>query len=225
MDLACAVSAALHLGFWACWPEARPEPVVQPAQVIEVSLITVPSQSTAQPQQTHAQDMAAPMRPVERQPQKPIARKVVKTQPRSVPKQAAESKPLPEARLDIPMAAAPSSGTAVEAMQTPPQVGSGQPQPMSFVEAVYRSPSLKNPPTQYPPLAIARQWEGRVILRVQVFTDGLAGQVYIEHGSGHPLLDDAAAQQVKNWHFIPARKGDQPVDSWVKVPVEFKLKN
>lgn len=183
MALACAASAALHLGFWACWYESRPEPVVQPAQIIEVSLITIPSQSTSQPQQTHAQDMHAPMRSAERQPQKPIARKMVKTQPRSVSKQAAESKPLPEARLDIPMAAAPFSGPAVEAMQTPPQVGGSQPQPMPFVEAVYRLPSLKNPSTQYPPLAIERQWESRGILRVQVFTNGLAGQIQIENGS------------------------------------------
>jgi protein TonB len=92
-----------------------------------------------------------------------------------------------------------------------------------MVEAVYRSPSLRNPPAQYPSLAVERQWEGRVVLRVQVLAQGVAGQISVDHSSGHALLDDAAAQQVKNWHFIPARRGNQPVDSWVKVPIEFKL--
>lgn len=240
--LACAASVVLHMAVWQWWRELKPDPAVRPAQIIEVSLITIPSQSASQPQQSqggnpivaHSQPAPQPQqtrmqalpkspRTTEKPPQKPIPKKGVKPQPRSAPRRSAQMTPLSEAGTDIPMAASPSSGPAVEALQTPSQGGGGPPHPLPFVEAVFRSPSLKNPPTQYPPLAIERQWEGRVILRVQVLAHGVAGQINIEHSSGHALLDDAAAQQVKNWHFLPARRGDQPVDSWVKVPIEFKL--
>ena len=247
MALACAVSTALHIAIWARWRGSSPEPVARPPQTIEVSLITIPSLSVSQPQQTtgvnpseinkvgnlppspqprqtRAQDLAEPHRPANKPPQKLIPRKVAKPRPRSARRPSEQPGPLSEAGSDIATAAAPSSGPAGEGSQTPSPGGPHAPQPVPFVEAVFRSASLRNPPTQYPRLAIEHQWEGRVILRVQVLINGLAGQIHIEQGSGHPLLDDAAVQQVKTWHFIPARKGDQPVDSWVKVPVEFRLK-
>lgn len=63
-----------------------------------------------------------------------------------------------------------------------------------------------------------------MVLRVQVHADGTAGEIHVERSSGHGLLDEAAVEQVGEWHFLPARRGDQPVASSVLVPIEFKLK-
>lgn len=62
-------------------------------------------------------------------------------------------------------------------------------------------------------------------MRVRVLANGSPGEIKVERSSGHELLDDSTVEQVQNWRFIPARKGDQPVDSWVIVPIEYKLKH
>ena len=39
------------------------------------------------------------------------------------------------------------------------------------------------------------------------------------------VLDDAALQTVRRWRFVPARRGDTPVESWVDVPIIFRLES
>ncbi|RMO67978.1 Ferric siderophore transport system protein, TonB family [Pseudomonas syringae pv. aptata] len=38
-----------------------------------------------------------------------------------------------------------------------------------------------------------------------------------------PALDEAAQAAVRQWTFIPAKRGDTPVEGWVNVPMAFKL--
>ncbi|WP_122235428.1 TonB family protein, partial [Pseudomonas coronafaciens] len=40
---------------------------------------------------------------------------------------------------------------------------------------------------------------------------------------GVPALDEAAQAAVRQWTFIPAKRGDTPVEGWVNVPLAFKL--
>jgi protein TonB len=61
-------------------------------------------------------------------------------------------------------------------------------------------------------------------LKVQVLASGRAAQVSIAASSGHEVLDEAALDAVRHWHFVPAKRGGQPVDSWVNVPINFNLK-
>ena len=67
------------------------------------------------------------------------------------------------------------------------------------------------------------QEEGKVILRVSVTPQGLAESVEVKTSSGSERLDQAALRAVKQWKFVPARRGDVAVQSWVQVPVQFKL--
>ena len=62
------------------------------------------------------------------------------------------------------------------------------------------------------------------MLRVHVLEDGRIGEVDVEQSAGHPDLDQAAADAVRRWKFEPARRGDQAVAMWVRLPVEFRLK-
>jgi protein TonB len=36
-------------------------------------------------------------------------------------------------------------------------------------------------------------------------------------------LDRAAAEAIKRWRFHPARYGDKAVESWLRIPIEFRL--
>lgn len=62
------------------------------------------------------------------------------------------------------------------------------------------------------------------MLRVFVDTEGRAGQIEIETGSGFARLDRAAREAVGRWKFVPARRGSETVGAWVLVPVVFSLR-
>ena len=80
------------------------------------------------------------------------------------------------------------------------------------------------PPPDYPEAARKDGKEGRVLLRVLVDEEGKSKLVEINLSSGSYLLDQAAAEAIKRWRFSPARYGDAPTASWVKIPVDFRLK-
>ena len=65
--------------------------------------------------------------------------------------------------------------------------------------------------------------EGKVILRVSVTPEGTAENIEIKTSSGSSRLDESASRTVRNWKFIPAKRADTPVQSWVLVPIIFKL--
>lgn len=78
-------------------------------------------------------------------------------------------------------------------------------------------------PPAYPDEARRRGWQGRVVLRAHVSAAGTVTAVEVVQSSGYALLDAAAAAAVRGWTFYPARRGETPVSSTVRIPVEFKL--
>lgn len=84
---------------------------------------------------------------------------------------------------------------------------------------------LKNPAPSYPTASRRMGEEGKVILRVQVNTLGAPEQVEVKSSSGSSRLDDAALQTVRTWKFIPAKRGETPIESWVMVPINFKIEH
>ncbi|MDN7994108.1 energy transducer TonB, partial [Burkholderia orbicola] len=82
---------------------------------------------------------------------------------------------------------------------------------------------LRNPAPDYPAFAQDQGWEGRVVLRVHVLASGTPDSVEVRTSSGRRLLDSAAVAAVKRWTFVPAKRGDEAVDGWVNVPIDFKL--
>ena len=83
---------------------------------------------------------------------------------------------------------------------------------------------LDNPRPSYPTFSQRLREEGRVLLKVRVTRSGVADSVTIARSSGYQRLDDSALATVRHWRFIPAKEGDQALDSWVLVPVNFSLR-
>ena len=79
------------------------------------------------------------------------------------------------------------------------------------------------PRPEYPDNARRQGREGRVLLRVLVDDQGEAKTVEVSRSSGTDALDNAAANAIKRWRFYPARNGDRPIESWVNVPIDFRL--
>ena len=79
------------------------------------------------------------------------------------------------------------------------------------------------PKPAYPEQARKAGWEGTVMLGVLVNVGGKAEKVEIKGSSGYAPLDQAAVEGLKRWLFRPARYGERAVESWVKIPVVFRL--
>jgi protein TonB len=75
----------------------------------------------------------------------------------------------------------------------------------------------------YPRVARESGWEGTVIVRTLINTNGLPNQVKIRKSCGHPTLDQAAQEAVKSWTFQPAKDGNIPITKWVDIPIKFDL--
>ena len=71
----------------------------------------------------------------------------------------------------------------------------------------------------YPRTAKKCGWEGTVLVRVTVETNGRASKAAVSRSSGHKVLDDAAVKAVKRWSFRPARDWNIPIRSEVVIPV------
>jgi periplasmic protein TonB len=76
----------------------------------------------------------------------------------------------------------------------------------------------------YPASARRLGIQGTARLKVQVLADGRVGEIIVESSAGHADLDRAATDAVRQWHFEPARRGSEPVSTWVLLPVQFQLK-
>lgn len=145
--------------------------------------------------------------------------KIARATPRAVPKPAPRpvprTEPLPQA---APTPAPAESPNATEA--APPATDA-----TPLVEARSDVASLHNPKPPYPLAARRNGIEGTVLLLVHVREDGNTAEVTLKRTSGHTLLDVAALDTVKHWHFVPAHRGVASVDSWVDVPIRFRLES
>lgn len=97
------------------------------------------------------------------------------------------------------------------------------PPSMPVVAARFDADYLSNPKPVYPVGSRRLGEEGTVVLRVKVSPGGTPLSVEIKRTSGFTRLDDAARRAVEQWRFVPARRGDEPVEAWVSVPIVFSL--
>lgn len=82
---------------------------------------------------------------------------------------------------------------------------------------------LDKPKPAYPAAARHLGEEGTVVLRVHVMRDGRPQGIEIFATSGSARLDQAAVDAVRRSRFLPAREGDEAIESWLRIPFEFRL--
>lgn len=147
----------------------------------------------------------APVPPVPKPPARPT--------PRATPVAATVPVQLAESALVVEPV---STATAVDSIEISP----GPAGPSQAAQIAYDEAS----PPPYPSLAKRRGWEGTVLLRVRVDTNGRPREVVIERSSGHALLDRSASEHVlARWRFQPALRDGEPVGAWARVPINFTL--
>jgi protein TonB len=204
------------------WVNQAPAPVLPivppeiPPMIIEFSQPAPPVvQTPPPPPQPVVQPVVEPPPPVEDE----LATKPPPPKPVPKPKPVVKPPPKPVAK-PVEQPPAPPAPVQPVAAPTPPAAPAPAPITAPSASAGY----LHNPAPEYPALAVRRNWEGTVMLRVHVLASGKPSEIQVQKSSGHEQLDDAAQAAVKRWSFVPAKQGNDPVDGWVSVPIDFKLR-
>lgn len=212
--LGCVLgSVLLHLLLLNVLPSWRIEQVTPPA-VLDVQLLAPAAETAAAPQAAvpvRTQPQPAPVPPV----RTPAATPAVIAVEAAAPASEAPRFTVAPATVAAPAPVAPPATAAAPAASAS---RSETVTPPSF-SAAY----LRNPPPEYPPLAKRRGEEGMVMLKVLVTADGAPARIEIESSSGSRLLDAAATEAVRGWRFQPARRGNQNIEDWARVPLRFRL--
>jgi protein TonB len=91
------------------------------------------------------------------------------------------------------------------------------------IGGVIREPKkIVDVPPIYPPLAIAAQKEGVVIMEAMIDERGHVVRVRVLRSE--PLLDAAAVSAVERWRYTPTLLNNQPVPVLMTVAVRFRLR-
>lgn len=157
--------------------------------------------------------------PVAQEPKPmPVERKPVVRRPEPPPPilTAAAEAPSTSGFAVPPQPPAPPAPAPIQAAPTPQPV---------VTAARFDADYLLNPKPAYPTVSRRRAEEGTVLLRVRVSAEGAALAIELRKSSGYPRLDEAAQDAVRRWRFVPARQGGEAIESWVAVPIAFKLES
>lgn len=224
--LLIGVVVVLHGSAWWFFQQSRPAPVITPPEIPEM---TVELTSPAPPAPPVEEPPPPPPPPEPEAPQEdedavkePPLKPVEKPKPIEKPKPVVKPKPVQKPQPPKPAPPAPAA-PAVPAAPTAPAAPAAAPGPIKETAAVSGLASLGNPPPQYPALALRRNWEGSVGLKIKVLPNGRAGSVEVIKSSGKQALDDAAVDAVRNWKFVPAKRGDTPIEGFATQTIAFKL--
>lgn len=226
--IAAVLAVGVHVALFRIdVPWIRPVISTPHSRAVDISLVTYQSPT----EKTRPKKTKNPTPQTETKPKpkpvrasKPIAETVVPLAPL---KRLARPQIVPQP-LQVPAVPAPEPAGAAN----PPEEG------VSSSSTKKRSPSDDehaavrvsvplyrfNTPAVYPRVARRRNYQGTALLNVRVTAEGKVAEVKLAHSSGHKVLDRSAINAVLKWRFEPARRGSQPIETWVLVPVRFELK-
>ena len=207
---------AAHAGLLLLIGTTRPPLPAPREQTIEVALLLPQSRPEPPPPAGKPQAIKAPTsKPTPAKPHVPTPTPATP----AIEATASTSAPTATALAATAATAAPSGPPAASG-----QNGQGE-APGAGSSARFDADYLHNPAPPYPPQSRRMSEEGKVILRVEVSAEGRAANVEIKTSSGSARLDESALRTVRSWRFIPAKRGETAVDSWVLVPIIFKLEH
>jgi protein TonB len=226
-------------------PESQVAPELAPEQLPEAQTQNTETPDKAPIEPTASTTPTTPTTPItSATPTTPIApiASTVSTSPPSTPttNQAAAAPVRPTPDLDAaarPRSAAKVTAPNAGATATPNSAStgntgltgnaSGSAQPGTGTEpaltaARFDADYLHNPAPAYPAQSRRLKEEGTVLLLVRVSVEGAPLSVEIRNSSGFERLDEAGLQAVRQWRFVPAKRGSENVAASVLVPIQFK---
>lgn len=83
---------------------------------------------------------------------------------------------------------------------------------------------IHNPFPAYPPELLARRIQATVVLRLKIAADGTLAAAAVHRTSGYESMDQAALAGVKSWKFKAAMKNGKSIETVVRKPFTFVIR-
>jgi len=180
IHIAGGVAVIAGVAYWAAQNPPPEPPVVEFAVVQETSRIT--------------DDFTPPAEIEPHSPEPQLAETEVDAEPEC------------EKTIDEPFDFQPEEPKELPIVEEPLPAPTPPTETATLVKA-HRKLGFCKPP-RYPKRAVARGWEGLVVIEVQVSATGAVKGARITTSSGHDILDTAALKAVLGWIFEPARRAE-----------------
>jgi len=222
MVLLSVLVLSLHAWAYLWLAGSKPRPIKPKPVVIEVSLLPELAPPVAEPSaQAPSPAKKTPPPAKKIKTPKPIAKAPpTKTPPK--PKKPAElpapvakktddslAKLVEEARSTHFETFQPQANTAKTDKTAPTNQAASAAKSTGQTKAkgVERATCVSCPNPEYPAVARRRGWQGSVLLKFQLTTDGLAQNITVARSSGHQQLDQAAIDNAKESRFTRGEPG------------------
>lgn len=119
-----------------------------------------------------------------------------------------------EVTIQLPAESSSTSSQATATVSSP--LASGAPDVLPS--------EIHNPFPAYPPELLARRIQATVVLRLKIAADGTLAAAAVHRTSGYEAMDRAALSGVKSWRFKPAMKNGKSVETIVRKPFTFVIR-
>lgn len=218
------------------WAPSEKLEQLEPDAVM-VSMIDAPmlemakAEPAAAPQQTMQE--AEPEPTAEEEPElqpEPEPEAVVEKAPEPAPKPKPKPKPLPKLQQAPKQEAVPKA----EPVATPP---SGNPEGTEAPKGATQGPVSNEPvmlssnvaylggKPSYPAASRRLREEGRVIVLVDINTEGIVERARVDTSSGYSRLDESALAAARTARFKPLTRNGVAYPARAKLPFDFVLRN
>jgi protein TonB len=145
------------------------------------------------------------------------------TPPRPAEAKAAPRTPAPPASPPSPARTAGDRRSTVDAPEAQVSAAGSSVEPAAPVVLDRPHYRERPAPPRYPMRARELEQQGLVLVRARLDPIGDPVEVEVLRSSGFRLLDEAAAEAVRQWRFVPARRDGHGVEALVQIPVRFTL--
>jgi protein TonB len=218
--LATAFSVALHAALLAASSALLMAPNGAPVESAAMNVVQVNLAS-------NISQRAAPPVSAARRPERlhaTAARSPASQMLMPPPASAATSASAPQATILLAAEATQALATSGASAAPPSQIERAEALQAPAAAMASTPAYLHAPEPEYPRDAREDEQEGLVLLRVLVSVEGRPAQIRIARTSGFRALDAAAVAGVKRWTFMPATRNRQNIESWMDVPIRFRLR-
>ncbi|CAM3247877.1 hypothetical protein ACMA110817_03930 [Achromobacter marplatensis] len=185
-----------------------------------VSLVDAPIPQIAKAEPTPEVPQPVVEPPPEPQPEiEPEPEPEPKPQPKPQPKQEVKPEPKPETP---PPQTPPAGATDGAQASQSPQQGPPPDQPILVSSIEFQG---ARPMPVYPQASRRMREEGRVLVLVEINTQGLVDRAAIDTSSGFPRLDESALTAARKAKFKPYTRNGVAYPAKAKIPFDFVMRN
>jgi protein TonB len=172
------------------------------ARLVESPKPPVPPTPAAPPPPPPKLEPVKPKAEAAKPAPKPVARKKPRPAPAPPPAAVAQPEPPPApsppdpAEPAAPAPAPPAAVARVEPRPAPAPPSAEQLEAVTREQYRLQILDMARGHNRYPPLARENNWEGQVLVRIDIATDGRVS-LAVEKSSGHPVLDRQAVEMFR----------------------------